>query len=100
MVAEPAGQPQPVLADLGGLAGVTGDALGDGAEVAGGDARLLLVAEPGAPSGAGGGSGGVGVSITVTETIYRQQIRPVIEGRAGVMDRNFPYDADEPGAEP
>jgi site-specific recombinase XerD len=29
-------------------------------------------------------------STTVTETVYRKQLRPVIEGGAGVMDRIFP----------
>ena len=29
-------------------------------------------------------------STTVTETIYRKQLRPVIEGGAEVMDRIFP----------
>ena len=29
-------------------------------------------------------------STTVTETVYRKQLRPVIEGGANVMDRIFP----------
>lgn len=29
-------------------------------------------------------------STTVTETVYRKQLRPVIEGGADVMDRIFP----------
>jgi len=35
-------------------------------------------------------------STTVTETVYRKQLRPVIEGGANVMDRVFP---PETGAE-
>jgi integrase len=35
-------------------------------------------------------------STTVTETVYRKQLRPVIEGGANVMDRIFP---PETGAE-
>lgn len=36
-------------------------------------------------------------STTVTETIYRKQLRPVIEGGVSVMNRIFPREA-EPGA--
>ncbi len=36
-------------------------------------------------------------STTVTETVYRRQLRPVIEGGADVMNRIFPREA-EPGA--
>ena len=61
MVAEPAGQPQPVLGDLGALVLVIGDALGGGAAVPGADVREVGVAEAGLAGGAGGGGGGVGV---------------------------------------
>ncbi len=61
MVAEPAGQPQPVFADLGALVLVIGDALGDGAAVPAADAGEAGVAEAGLAGGAGGGGGGVGV---------------------------------------
>jgi hypothetical protein len=33
-------------------------------------------------------------STTVTETVYRKQLRPVIEGGADTMDRIFPPAAD------
>jgi len=33
-------------------------------------------------------------STTVTETVYRKQLRPVIEGGADAMDRIFPLTAD------
>jgi integrase len=33
-------------------------------------------------------------STTVTETVYRKQLRPVIEGGADAMDRIFPPAAD------
>src|SRR5207237_6642780 len=61
VVAEPAGQPQPVFAGLGALVLVIGDALGDGAAVPGPDAREVAVAEAGLAGGAGGGGlrGGV-----------------------------------------
>ena len=36
-------------------------------------------------------------STTVTETVYRKQLRPVIEGGADVMNRIFPREAG-PGA--
>ena len=36
-------------------------------------------------------------STTVTETVYRRQLSPVIEGGASVMNRIFPGEA-EPGA--
>ena len=47
VVAEPAGQGEGVLGDLAGLAGVIGDALGDGAPVPGADARELGFIEAG-----------------------------------------------------
>jgi integrase len=39
-------------------------------------------------------------STTVTETVYRKQLRPVIEGGAAAMDRIFPNGTDRPDAEP
>src|SRR5260370_24702521 len=61
VVAEPAGQPQPVLAGLGALALVVCDALGDRAAVPGTDAGQLRLVETGLPAAAGGGGSGVGV---------------------------------------
>jgi hypothetical protein len=37
-------------------------------------------------------------STSVRETVYRKQLRPVIEGGAGVMDRIFPRQTG-PGAQ-
>ena len=33
-------------------------------------------------------------SATVTETVYRKQLRPVIEGGASVMNRIFPRETE------
>ena len=35
-------------------------------------------------------------STTVTETVYRKQLRPVVQGGASTMDRIFPADAADP----
>jgi hypothetical protein len=61
VVAEPAGQAQPVFGDLGALSLVIGDTLGDGAAVPGPDAGEVGVAEAALASAAGGGGPGVGV---------------------------------------
>ena len=66
MVAEPAGQPQPVLAGLGALGLVVCDALGDRAAVPDTDAGELRLVAAGLPGGAGGGRGGVGVNEQVS----------------------------------
>ena len=36
-------------------------------------------------------------SSSVTETVYRKQLRPVIEGSADVMDRLFPLEPKSEG---
>ena len=61
MVAEPAGQPPPVLGGSAALVLVVCDALGDRAAVPGADLGERGVAEAGVAGGAGGGSGGVRV---------------------------------------
>jgi hypothetical protein len=52
VVAEPAGQPQPVAGGLAALSLVAGDAFGDGAAVPGADLGQLFLAEPGLAGGA------------------------------------------------
>ena len=61
VVAEAAGQPQPVLAGLRAAALVAGDALGHRAAVPGADLGQLIIAEAVLAGGAGGGGRGVRV---------------------------------------